>query len=90
MARKILVPAFQPCAGDAKNRLMATRQAAIRRDGLVLKDRYNQLRNHPAVTIEGDARSGFLLGMKALRLDTKPLGKPGGQPGSKLKSGAKR
>lgn len=63
---------------EAFDRMRAA-QAAIERDGLVLRDRYNQLRNHPAATIERDARSGFLLGMKALRLDIEPLSRPGGQ-----------
>lgn len=38
------------------------------RDGIVIEDRWSQKKPHPAVTIERDSRSQFLMAMKALNL----------------------
>jgi hypothetical protein len=42
---------------------------AIDRDGEALADRFGQLKPHPLLAAERDARSAFLAGMKALNLD---------------------
>ncbi len=44
-------------------------QALIQADGLVLVDRWNQKKIHPAAAVERDARSQFLMALKALGLD---------------------
>ena len=40
----------------------------IRKDGAVVKDRFDQLKAHPACAIERDARAQFLAAVRALRL----------------------
>jgi phage terminase small subunit len=52
---------------------------AIRRDGAVCKDRFSQLRAHPAVAIERDARASMLAAFRALHLDVEPP-KANGRP----------
>ena len=62
-----------------------TRQAAamIDADGLVSTDRFGQLRAHPAVAIERDARDQMLRSIKLLHLDLEPQkGRPGRPSGS--------
>lgn len=53
---------------EAFDRLQEARKA-INRDGAVVKDRFGQLRSHPAVTVERDARSGMVTALRALRLE---------------------
>jgi P27 family predicted phage terminase small subunit len=57
-------------------------QKVIEKEGLTVKDRFGQIKAHPLCTVERDARSQFLLGLKRLNLDIEPLrdklGRPGG------------
>ena len=40
----------------------------IDKEGLTFRDRFGQVRSHPAVTVERDSRAAFLSGLKALDL----------------------
>ena len=40
----------------------------IRRDGVVIDDRFKQKKPHPAAQIERDARAGMITALRALRL----------------------
>jgi len=55
-------------ACEAKDRAEAAR-SQIESDGIMIADRHGQLKNHPLLTVERDARSAFVISMKALRLD---------------------
>jgi len=55
-------------------------QAAIERDGAVVKDRFEQTKAHPALAAERDARSQMLAALKALNLDVEPLRDGPGRP----------
>jgi hypothetical protein len=44
--------------------------------GLVVQDRYGQIRPHPAARVEEVSRAAFLAGLKALGLDIVPPSKP--------------
>jgi len=59
---------------------MRDAQAAITKDGLTVPDRFGQLKNHPATTVERDARSQLLVALKALNLDLEPLRDAPGRP----------
>lgn len=48
---------------------MREAQAAIRVDGLTVKDRFDQTKTHPAATVERDSRSQLMQALKALNLD---------------------
>jgi hypothetical protein len=41
----------------------------IDREGEAVKDRFDQIKPHPLLAAERDARSAFLMGMRALNLD---------------------
>ena len=53
----------------------------IARDGMLLVDRYGQKKAHPLISVERDARAGFLAGLKALGLDIEPVKGIGRPPG---------
>ncbi len=57
-------------------------QQAIADDGATIKDRIGQLRAHPIITVERDARDAMLAALKALNLDVEPvrdrIGRPAG------------
>lgn len=55
-------------------------QAAIKRDGEMVKDRFDQLKPHPLLPAERDARAQMLAAMKALNLDLEPLRDRVGRP----------
>ena len=42
-------------------------------EGIVVLDRFNQSKPHPASTIEREARAGFLQALKAMNLDLESL-----------------
>jgi P27 family predicted phage terminase small subunit len=65
---------------------MRDAQAAISRDGLVLKDADGKVKNHPAATVERDARSQFVQTMKALNLaaEVEPIRSTPGRPAGSL------
>ena len=44
-------------------------QAILKREGIVVKDRFGQARTHPAVAIERDARGAMLRAIRACGLD---------------------
>lgn len=55
-------------------------QKAIKRDGPQVKDRFDQLKPHPLLPIERDARSQMLVALKQLNLDLEPLRDAPGRP----------
>jgi len=69
-------------AADAWQRAGEAR-ALIAKDGAVVRDRFDQFVQHPAVRIEHGARSQLLAALKQLRLDVEPL-QPPGRPTSPL------
>ena len=56
-------------------------QDAISTEGATVRDRYGQLKAHPAVNIERDARAAMLAALKAMNLDVEPLRDRPGRPG---------
>lgn len=48
-------------------------QALLKRDGITVKDRWGQLKAHPASTVEREARAGMLACLKGLSLDLESL-----------------
>ena len=54
--------------GEAYDRMKAA-QAAIERDGDTVLDRFQQVKAHPSITVERDARAQMMAALKALRLD---------------------
>lgn len=61
------------CAAmDAHQRARQARET-ITRDGMTFRDRFGQLRPHPLLAAERDARAAFISACRALNLD---LGKP--------------
>ena len=48
-------------------------QAVVERDGPTTLDRYGQVRTHPALSLEKDARGQLLQALKQLNLDLEPL-----------------
>ena len=63
--------------------LMRKAQSAIDKDGLLIKDRFEQLKSHPATVTLRDAKSSMLMALKSLNLDLEPLRDGRGRPGSK-------
>ena len=61
---------------------MRTAQAAIAEDGVTIKDRWGQVKQHPLLAVERDSRAGMLAAIKSLSLDLEPLhARPGRPPG---------
>ncbi len=56
-------------------------QAAILKDGIVVRDRWGQTKPHPAASIERDSRAQYLGALKQLNLDMEPLRDGPGRPG---------
>lgn len=52
---------------------MRRAQTIVKRDGEVVSDRFGQLRAHPGVIIERDARSAMMAALRQLNLDLEPL-----------------
>ena len=65
---------------EAFDRAAAARKA-IELEGLQVKDRFGQLKPHPLLPAERDARSQWLMAVKALNLDLEPLRDRPGRPG---------
>lgn len=61
---------------------MKSCQSAIARDGETVRDRWGQVKPHPLLSAERDARAQFLAGLRQLNLDVEPIGKIG-RPGGK-------
>ncbi|MFO7606171.1 MAG: hypothetical protein R6W72_07725 [Desulfurivibrionaceae bacterium] len=73
-AQKILSVAL-----EAYDRAQAAR-IAINRDGMVVRDKFDQIKPHPLLANERDSRAAFLAGLKALNLDLLPLENSPGRP----------
>lgn len=62
---------------------MKAAEAIIDKEGLTVKNRFDETREHPALNTERKARSQFLLAIKQLNLDVFPpnhrIGRPGGR-----------
>ena len=56
-------------------------QDAVTNDGVQVKDRFGQLKPHPLLATERDARAQMLAALKALNLDVEPLRDGPGRPG---------
>lgn len=56
-------------------------QATIAQDGASFKDRFEQIKSHPLLATERDARSQMIQSLKALNLDLEPLKDGPGRPG---------
>jgi P27 family predicted phage terminase small subunit len=59
---------------------MREAQGQITRDGTTVVDRFGQVKMHPLLPVERDARAQFLAGIKALNLDLEPLADSPGRP----------
>jgi P27 family predicted phage terminase small subunit len=59
---------------------MRDAQAMLEKDGAVVKDRFGQLKAHPATLIERDAKGTLLRTLRALNLDLEPLNDKPGRP----------
>lgn len=58
-------------------------QAVIANDGPTIRDRFGQVKAHPLLSGERDARAQMMQALKALNLDLEPLqATPGRPPGS--------
>ena len=55
-------------------------QESIATVGATVTDRFGQLRAHPMITVERDARAAMLAALKALNLDLEPLRDGVGRP----------
>ena len=64
---------------EAFDRAQAAR-ASIDKEGMTVRDKFNQIRPHPLLPIERDSRAAFLAGLKALNLDLEPLHDRPGRP----------
>lgn len=67
---------------ESFDRAQAAREN-IDRVGLLVKDKFGQVKPHPLLPIERDSRAAFLSGLKALNLDLEPLRDRPGRPGGK-------
>ena len=62
---------------------MKQAQTVIKKEGPTIKDRFEQVKAHPLLTVERDSRSGMLAALKALNLDVIPnRDAPGRPPGT--------
>ncbi|RIK36221.1 MAG: phage terminase small subunit P27 family [Chloroflexi bacterium] len=59
---------------------MRAAQAAIEADGATVKDRFDQPKAHPLLSVERDARAQMLAALKQLNLDLEPLRDGPGRP----------
>jgi P27 family predicted phage terminase small subunit len=59
---------------------MRDAQAVVKEKGMVVQDRFGQLKQNPATLIERDAKTNMLRHLKALNLDLEPLADRPGRP----------
>jgi len=64
-------------AAEALDRIREA-QAAIRKHGALVADRYGGVKQNPACFLERDAQAGMLSALRALNLDLEPLRDRGG------------
>ena len=57
-------------------------QKILATEGIIVRDRFSQPRQHPATLVERDARTSMMRALKALNLDIMPPGNPGRPLGS--------
>lgn len=62
---------------------MRRAQEIIAREGMQLPDRFAQMKAHPLLTVERDARAQLLGALKQLNLDIEPLRDGPGRPGGR-------
>ena len=62
---------------------MRRAQEQVAERGMVSTDRFGQLKPHPLLTTERDARSHLMTALKQLNLDVEPLRDRLGRPGAK-------
>lgn len=60
---------------------MREAQKILKREGIVIRDRFGQKKQHPATLTERDAKMAMVRNLKALNLDIEPLNAPGRPPG---------
>ena len=53
---------------EAYDRAQAARRQ-IDQEGMTVKDKYDQIKQHPLLPVERDSRAAFLAGLKALNLE---------------------
>ena len=70
-------------ACEALDRMRAA-QAAIKKHGETVLDRYGCVKLNPACGLEKDSRAGMILALKALSLDIEPIRDRVGRPGKPL------
>jgi P27 family predicted phage terminase small subunit len=66
-------------AMEAFDRMRAA-QAAIEEEGATVVDRFAQVKGHPLLCVERDARASMMAALKALNLDLEPLRDGPGRP----------
>ena len=59
---------------------MRQAQSQVEKDGPTILDRFDQLKAHPMLTVERDARSQMMQALKSLNLDFEPLKEGPGRP----------
>jgi phage terminase small subunit len=59
---------------------MRDAQQTIREEGASTRDRWGQVKSHPLLTVERDARAQFLAAMRQLNFDLEPLRDKPGRP----------
>lgn len=59
---------------------MRQAQAVLATDGLLIKDRFGQIKAHPLCVVERDSRAQMMAALKALNLDIEPLRDGRGRP----------
>lgn len=56
---------------------MKSASKVIAEEGATIKDRFDQVKSHPLLTVERDARAAMVTALKSLNLDLEPLKKIG-------------
>jgi len=62
---------------------MKQAQATVKKEGASFRDRFDQVKSHPLLVVERDARSQMILAIKSLNLDIEPLRDKPGRPGGR-------
>lgn len=65
---------------EAFDRMRGAQQRVLK-DGATFLDRFGQVKAHPLLSVERDARAAMLHALKALNLDLEPLRDRAGRPG---------
>jgi P27 family predicted phage terminase small subunit len=72
---------------EAHDRMRAA-QKAIEKDGATVMDRWGQVKAHPLLSVERDARAQFMAAMKQLNFDLEPLRDRNGRPAGRRRGGS--